>query len=219
MIMKRNRTGFSSLLLASFGLVFLTGCSMEEPGHLSLEKARVTQEKIYEKVMLGDADEGYLKALAAHYRKAGSGPVDLTVLYDPQSKTSTAMKASRDSARIVSDLRNYGVQNIDATILPVKDHGDESEILLSYQAYEAQGPENCETMPGYDDNELNIEEGYKLGCTVETLYAKQIARPKDMAGQATNDPHTDGRRSSNIVDGYRTGEPNDTLEGLTATDE
>lgn len=206
----------SRVLLIGACAGMIGACSMREPGNVTLSKARVSSEKIYDEVMLSQADEGYFKALGNHYRKSGDGPVDVTVVYDPKSKTSTAMKANRDAARIVSNLNGEGVRDVRTNILPVMGHGDESEILISYQAYTAQAPEKCTTMPGYKNNELNITEEYETGCTIETLLAKQIARPKDMAGQEA-DSTSDGRRAAVIVDGYRAGEPNDALEGLTTT--
>jgi len=73
-------------------------------------------------------------------------------------------------------------------------------------------------MTGIDNRDINVEEAYKLGCSTETLFARQIARPKDLKGQGTTDANTDGRRSANIVEGYRTGVQNESLGGERASE-
>jgi type IV pilus biogenesis protein CpaD/CtpE len=60
------------------------------------------------------------------------------------------------------------------------------------------------------------DENYRFGCTLDTVVARQV-RPKDLAGRGGDDVMNDGRRNANIVERYRTGEPNKALEGESAS--
>ena len=52
---------------------------------------------------------------------------------------------------------------------------------------------------------------------IETMIAKQVARPKDLLGQENTDTYTEGRSAANIVEGYRYGAKNEKLDGESAS--
>lgn len=203
------------LLLAFTAL--LPGCDLYEEGHLSENRLQVVEDRYVEKVPVSALSESSLSALGEHYNRHGDGPVDLTMVYDPQSRSNTAMHASTELARLTKALRVQGIRNVNGNILPVADAGDEPQAIISFTSYDARPPENCPVMHGIEDTTVDNNPDYKFGCSVDTVFAKQIARPKDLAGQARNDGDTDGRRASNIVEGYRTGQPNEPLGGESAT--
>jgi len=207
-------TVFLYLALAAF---VLSGCSMNQETYLSQSKASVQEDEHFERMPVEAADGEVLGALARHFNRYGGGAMELTVVYDPKAGRDRAMRASQDVARITKDLRDAGVENINPSILPVKGQGAVSELLVSYDYYTAHAPDDCDVMTGYKNNEIEIEDEYKYGCTIETVFAKQISRPKDMAGSTGSD-RTDGRRASNIVERYRSGAPNEALEGLSASE-
>lgn len=195
--------------------LLLSGC-LAEPTKLSQNKVQVQQEKFTDNVAVASLNDAAIKGLADHYRRHGDGPLDLTVTYDPKSKSSGAMRASDEAARLAGSMRGYGINNVRANIVPVHNSGGDMRALMSYMAYDALAPKDCSLMAGVDNRDISVEEDYKLGCSTETLFARQIARPKDLKGQGSGDT-TDGRRSANIVEGYRTGVPNDSLGGESAT--
>lgn len=200
--------------------MFLAGCSLSSPDHFSPSRMQVQEEKFSESVSVSQFDESKVAELAAHFAKHGEGPVELTVTYDPASRKATAMHARNEAERIAYLLRKNGVEQVKADILPVVDSGDEMKAMFSYTFYSALPPADCEMMPGVTGRAIEAQEDYRLGCTVDTLFARQIARPKDLNGQEmAADSVTDGRRASNIVDRYRTGTPNETLEGESASDQ
>jgi len=221
MSMKNNKLVMTVpyTMLALIALcMLLTGC-LYEPSSVSKNRIQVEQEEFRDKVSVASLNDSALKGLATHYRRHGDGPLNLTVTYDPKAKTANAMHAGDQIGRLVERLSFEGVSNVDANILPVKDQGGEMQALISYTAYNALAPKDCGVLPGMRDTEADIDEEYKLGCSVDTLFAKQIARPKDLKGLGTASDVTDGRRLSNKLEVYRSGVPNEPLEGQTASEE
>ena len=198
-------------------VMVLTGCDLHEETTLSQNRVQVQEEHFSDKMPVSSLNDAALRGLASHYTKHGDGPLALTVTYDPKSKTGNAMHASDAAAKLVSGLRTKGVSNVQANILPVKDSGSEMQALVSYTSYNALAPKDCSLMDGYENTNINNDEDYRLGCTIDTVFAKQIARPKDLKGN-TNSGITDGRRMANSVESYRTGIPNEPLGGETASE-
>ena len=214
--MKRVLVLSASVLV---GGLMLQGCEqiVHSETAFSHSKLQVEESAFFEDVTVDKMDAGYIAALAKHYSAEGDGSVDLSVTYDPQSKTNTAMHASNHIARISEAFRKNGV-DVNTTILPVKGSGNVSRALVSYDTYAVKVPDDCEMMDGMEDRNVDPDEDYKLGCTRDALFAKQIANPKDLTGRSVDNQTSDGRRAANIVDRYRTGEPNAALEGETVSE-
>lgn len=212
------------LLMIGFGFTLsaLGGCEaiVHSETKLTNNRVQVEESKLFEDIPVTELDDAYIAALSKHYSRYGDGGVDLSITYDPHSKTNSAMKASDTLARVSKTFERNGVDLASANILPVQGSSNVARALISYQSYNAAAPVDCENlMPGMEHRNIEAEEDYKLGCTVETVFARQIARPKDLQGQAQESLTSDGRRASNIVDGYRTGIPNESLEGESSTGE
>lgn len=215
----RIRAGFP-VFCALAASALLAGCGLSAPDHFTESRVQVQQEKLSAALPVSQFDEAKVAEMAKHFAKSGEGPVELTVTYDPYSRKATAMNARNEARRISALLRKNGVEDIRADILPVVDSGDEMNAMFSYTYYSALPPADCEMLPGVTSRTVDAEADYELGCTVDTLFARQVARPKDLAGQGVQaDSVTDGRRASNIVDRYRTGTPNEALDGETASEQ
>lgn len=197
--------------------LFLAGCEMHAPTTLNTEKMQVRQEPYFLDVPAHQADEGVAESVAHHYTRHADGPLRLSVTYDPKNYRNTAMAATQKAADLARVLRKNGVGMVETDILPVSGQGDESQVLISYDSYTAHAPSGCTTMPGTENTLIEPEEGYKLGCTIQTMMAKQIARPKDLEGQGAPGLNTDGRSATNIVDIVRSGEENRELGGESAS--
>ena len=207
----------ASVLMSGF---LLQGCEkiVYEPSHFSQSKMQIQQEEIHDNVAVDKMDEQYIAALSHHYNKEGDGDVELSVTYDPMSKTNTAMHANNHVSRISREFRKNGVMNINAMILPVKGQGETGRALVSYNAYALKAPDDCYAMGGFEDRNTDPDKNYKYGCTRDAVYAQQIARPRDLMRDKTKIETSDGRRASNIVETYRTGAQNEPLEGETASE-
>lgn len=205
------------VLIALMAPVLLPGCALEEPDHFTPNKVRVQEEKVSHNFSAAELNAGAVAALAEDYRRYGDGPIDLTITYDAKAR-SGAMKASDEAVRLSGLLRKNGVRDVKTAIMPVHQSGTEMRVLVGYNGYAALAPKDCTMMTGLETRTVNVEEDYKLGCSTQTLFARQVARPKDLKGQGAADPTTDGRRSANIVEVYRTGAPNEPLDGENASE-
>ncbi len=203
-------------ILALTSVVFAGACSLDSPTKITDKRVQVEHERFVEDTTVEDFDSHEVAALAQHYARHGSGPLDLTVTYDPQSSTATAMNASAKAAKLADDLRANGVDNVKTNILPVKS-SHVSKVLITYDGFNALAPDDCEMISGYHNRGTDADPDYEMGCSVDTLFAKQIARPKDLYGQADTNTTSDGRRASNITEIYRTGAPSAELSGENAS--
>lgn len=209
-----------TLMAAILTPALISGCSLHEETKLTQNRIQVQQNHFVTEVPTHTLDTKAVAGLAAHYDRHGDGPIDLNVTYDPQSAYNTAMKASEEAGRIAKIFRNEGIKTVQPGITPVQQQGDESVSIISYTSYDALAPKDCGTMAGYNPGtKIEADPEYKLGCTIDTVFARQIARPKDLMGQGRSDRTSDGRRASNISDVYRSGQQNEALKGETSTGE
>lgn len=198
--------------------MLLTGCELHAPSTLTTNRVQVEEKQFNETVAVDELNDAALNSIADHYRKHGDGPLDLTITYDPKSRSSNAMHANDAAARLAKSLRQRGVGDVSASIVPVKDSGSVMTAMVSYTGYNALAPKDCGLLSGYENEAVEVEEQYRLGCTMDTLFARQIARPKDLKGQSGDLPTTDGRRASNILETYRSGVGNEPLDGESASE-
>lgn len=222
-LVKMFKTGSCKMLTLAGALLAVSlasGCSMHEETKLTQNRVQVKQEHFTEEIPTRLLDQTVLAGLAARYERHGDGPVQISVTYDPGSRTNTAMKAGDEAGRIARTLKAEGLRaDIRPEILPVRDQGEDSMTLISYASYDALAPKDCETLlAGYNPGtKVEAEEAYKLGCTIDTLFARQLARPKDLMGQGQDSRTSEGRRAANIGDFYRSGQPNEPLKGQSAS--
>ena len=202
------------VLLVSLALV---GCDTYSETKVSQNRVQLEQTEFSETLNVKDLDEHAIATVARDYERYGDGVVQLTVLYDPSSKEATAAVAGSEAGRLSAALRKNGIAALETVILPVKEYGDEMHALIEYTAYNALPPRDCTQISGLESTKVETDPDYKLGCSVETVFAKQIARPKDLRGQGL-DGRTDGQRTANIVDVYRAGTPNESLGGEAASE-
>tara|TARA_R110002095_G_scaffold90802_1_gene79188 strand:+ start:8042 stop:8728 length:687 start_codon:yes stop_codon:yes gene_type:complete len=209
------------------GLAFMSlsvggcmGVDLYEPPTINESRIQVEEETFFQDVAVDDVDDAYLGMLARHYTKHGGSPMDLIITYDPRSYRNTAMKATDMAASIAGSLRGYGVSKVNAGVMPIKSQGDEARLLVTYDSYNARPPEGCDNnMPGMNKSPLEHDERYKLGCSIDTLVARQVSKPSDLLGRGKTETKSDGRPISNIIDLYRVGTPNTSLDGEKASDE
>lgn len=199
-------------------VLVLSACEMYAESAISERRVQVREEKLTDHVATSRATDGYVAGVAHQYSQSGSGPMDLTITYDPQSKSNTAMHANDEAVRLSQAFRKQGVKDVVTSILPVREQGSESTLIVSYTSYQAAPPANCGVMTGFDGPVLEHDPSYKLGCTVDTVFARQIANPSDLLGDAEAPAYSDGRPGINVIEYQRAGVFNKPLKGETATD-
>ncbi len=149
-------------------------------------------------------DEDAFDAIGRDYWRYGDSPVRVTVAYNRDK--GEGEKASQEAARLADGLRRNGVKEIDVDILPTQ--ADEMLGLITYDSVTAHKPRGCGEMPGYDSGQSNVQnaEDYEFGCQIETMVAKQIMRPKDLAGQVRGQENVDGSsRGYSFIEPLRRG--------------
>ena len=218
----KGKNPMKSLLnigVAFISLGALSGCNMYMPSMITENRVQVSEEKVTHDVLVMDIDDKFMGSLARHYTKHSGSPMNVVVTYDPKSRSNTAMQASNKASSIVGVLHDYGVTDINASILPIKSQGSLSHLLVSYNSFNAHAPKGCDVvMPGMDGY-IESDKDYKLGCSTKTMIARQVAKPSHLLGRGATGDATSGRSATNIVDGYLSGAQNDQLEGLSASDE
>jgi len=200
----------------------LGGCmDLYEPPSVNDKLIQVKEEAFLQDVPVADVDEGYIRNLAHHYNRYGASTMDLLVTYDPHSKDNTAMNATNTVGDIAQELRVvYDVVNVKAGIMPVASQNEAPRLLISYDSFSAHAPQGCDgMMPGLDGRPSENDSRYKLGCSIATLKARQVARPADLLGRDAVYQTTEGRSAANIVDSHRSGAEKEALTGQSASEE
>lgn len=203
-------------ILTVLALNMLAACTQSTPSMMNQARVELARETSVEQIPLDKVNDKNLSILAEQYRKYGSGPLDITITYDPRSKSYTAMSAVRTLKEVQSTLKKKGVTNLTGETVPVPE--GKPSMMVSYDAVTAQAPSGCTPMPGLEINETGRFIGdYKFGCGVETAFAKQIARPSDLEGKSEMGPRP-ARREAIIVDDYAAGVPRQPLETVERND-
>lgn len=210
------------ILLAVSAALVLSGCSVQSETWVNQAgRAQVSEDQFTDSFETAKLDAGVLHAIGSYYERFGNGPMSVVVSYDPQSRINTFPKAERALVAIQNGLAKNGVHDLNGALSAVKGSGDISTTLVSFPALTASAPQGCGTMPGYADpsqdipNDTNIKPPYGYGCTIETLLAKQIARPSDLMGKQGFETNGDGRRAERILStrGYYADTENKKLDG------
>ena len=214
-------------LLASVSLI--SACNLNEPSWTNTQRVEVHEEGFTDTYATSDLNDSMLRAIGVNYYRYGNGPMDVAVSYDPQSGTNNEAQAKQEAKRIQDELSRNGVRNIRVTTTAAEKTGERSSTLISFPALTAKAPESCGMMPGYGSiTDLpDTASGpapsnrYNIGCTVESLMAKQVVRPGDLLGRPGFETNADARRQEAVIwqRGYYGNKSFDPLQGETATDD
>lgn len=203
-------------LFAVFLSFLLVACTQSTPSMMNVSPVEVAKETVVEQIALEDMNDSTLAQLANHYRKNGQGPLELTMTYDPKARDFTAMGAVNELKKVSHALKYKGVNNMVTQTLAVSE--GKPSLMVSYDMIMAYAPSDCTPMPGLDNNLTGRDIGdYKFGCAVESMLARQIARPADLEGNATLGKR-DARRESVVIEEYSAGVPRQPLEGIERED-
>lgn len=200
-----------------FTLPFLLmACTQTTPSMMNVAPVELSRETVVEQIVVEDINDTMLAQIANHHRKSSDSALELTMTYDPTSRSFTAMSAVNELKRISTALRYKGVRNMVTQTLAVPE--GKPSLMVSYDIVMAHAPSGCDPMPGLDNNQTSRFLGeYKFGCGVESMIARQIARPADLEGNATLGVR-DARRDGNVIEGYSAGVPREPLDGIERED-
>lgn len=197
--------------------VTLGGCTLDSPTTFSQKRAEVVAQPFHYEFETALVDTAALETIGRAYHRYGAGPLDLTVTYNPSAaRGNTAMTATENAARIARVLARMGAETVRTDIMPVMG-AEISMAHFDFSGTVARAPEGCTTFEDVDDSAHENYRDYVLGCGTETYVARQISQPSDLLGRAETDTE-DGRRLGNVISGsYRSGVPNESLDGEMAS--
>lgn len=187
-------------------------CTQTTPSMMNESRIQVVEESIIDQIEYDQVDQAVITRMAQYYLKNATGPLDLTLTYNPKSKYFGRSKANNELSKLVSALRKKGVNSITTDVMPVPNASP--LLIINYESATALAPADCGRTPGLNDYQTGRFIGdYKFGCGVETMFAKQIADPTDLYGNSQLGTR-DARREANVVETYRTGQPSAPIEGV-----
>lgn len=197
---------------------YLSACDLHIEPNLNTHKLQVEEHLAEYSYDLADLTETKLYNIAHQYSRHGKDTLSLTVTYDPRSTKFNARQAKQALRRAENILKKSGVKRLDGDILPVNMPDYRPQVMIAYISQLAKVHEECSLMPGFEDNILNYDDEYKMGCTTQSLIARQVARPGDLIGRGAGTPQTGAARSAGILGAYRSGAPAEELSGETASE-
>ena len=203
------------LLLALGFALTLPACSqsMYTAGTLTPTRAQVAEEQYYHKIHTSELAGLNRHALIDHHAEYGEGAAHIIGFYDPKAGNQKEVRAKVNC--LSNSFRKAGA-DVYNELLPLS---GQSNLAVSYNYVTAKGPRDCTTMAGYAHTDIGNNGDYRMGCTVETLIARQVSNPRDLLGQEHDDVLSDGRSAASIVNTYRQGAQNEPLGGFQASDE
>ncbi len=200
------------LALAAISALSLGGCAkIDMPSKMTTQKIALESDNHSQTYKVASLNAVQFDEMGDHFRRYGNSQAEVIVSYDPYSKKNTAMKATDHLHRITAELGKRGVSNIKGSILAADYSGDDPEMIIGYSSVSAQPPEGCGMIPGSDTMRAELDFDYELGCSVQTMVSRQVARPADLAGRSPDSAHGDARRAGVVVEPYRAGRPNPAL--------
>lgn len=194
-----------SYITLSLACFLIAACTQATPSMVNTSMPELRSETHMEQIPADKVDDLSVAILAQQYSRFGIGPLELTMTYDPKSKTYTAMKALHTLKQVEDKLATKGLTNVKMDTLAVE--GQKPSLMVMYPSTHAQAPSDCGAMPGLNDNVTGREivKPYKFGCGVETMLAKQIYRPADLQGVGGEVMGmNEGRRISSVMETYHT---------------
>lgn len=207
----------SGLMVLSMG-AGLGGCSKDYmQSNITESKIRVEQNKSVQEIPVAQIHTAMLDQMALNYVRNGGDTIDLTLTYNPENSGNPDLVARQKAFEIADYMESRQNITVKPYTIPVKNSA-EMIAVFSAMNYTAHPPEGCDVMSGFNDKSHNIQDDYQYGCTVQTVIARQIARPKDLLGTARDANTTDGRAVVNSLQEMRAGVVNEMLEGQTATE-
>lgn len=199
------KTGYPLLILTGLCLT-ISACTQTTPSMMNENRAELVDSTTVDQLPVTEVSDAYIEAITKDYNRYGEGPMELTVSYDPKSKSYTAMKAVNDLAQIKNKLAQKGLHNVKTSTMP--SDGAKPQLMVTYDTVTAQAPSSCAPMPGMKGYKTSrfIDDRYRFGCGIETQMARQIYRPADLKG--TSEMATaDGRKATNVAEYSRVVSP------------
>lgn len=159
-----------------------------------------------------------LDGIINDYKVNGDGgPLRLVMAYTEKDNADRA-DAERRGRIYKETFAAQGVPGVDVDYVPVQDKQLRNHAVLSYTALQALPPEDCRSMTGYHGADtLEDVSTYSFGCETKSALSQMIVRPADLVG-SSGLPDSESRRQGALVERFMSGQPNERMEGLGASE-
>ncbi len=201
-----------TLILCS--VLLLSACSMTPETWVNTDRVEIHNDQFTDTFELSTLNDNTLRAIAGVYERYGDGPM----------RVGLTSRNKNDASRITKTLKKYGVRDV-MVEREMPERGAKEMAIISFPAITARAPEKCGMMPGADGITTLPDSGqgkgpYGFGCTVETMLARQVHKPRDLLGRPGFETNSDGARTETVVSrrGYYDDKSNEPLKGETASD-
>ncbi len=200
------------MMLLFIPLMGVSACTQTTPSMMNSAPMTVSEETIIDQIPYADVNSATISRMADYYLNNSTGPLGLTLTYDPNSTKFTKSKASHEMSHLTQALRKKGVDSTTTNIMPMPN--SVAMLIINYDMAVANAPADCGDTPGLYDNQTGRFIGeYKFGCGVETMFAKQISNPTDLYGNSEMGV-AGARRAAIVVEGHAAGVRNEPLAGV-----
>ncbi len=211
------RSGRETLLLVATSVLLLTACDMSLPSQVNVRQIQVKETMRAEKLDAFHMDPARVNIIADHYLRNGRGPMRMTMAYQA-GEPLKEIEMQKQARLYQKAFEQKGVSNIVVDYVPMADAAYVGTAVVSYPALTALPPKDCGRLTGYQGvGNLDDMKQYKVGCDTQAAMSRMIARPADLMGTAGT-PDGDSRRQGGVVEKYKTGEPNERIDGINASD-
>lgn len=205
--------------------LFCAGCSsiaesvLDTPSNISQDRVELHSGLWTQTLPAGDLNDTSITTISGEYLRYGASPLVLDLAYPKGGKTESSF-AYQQVTSLANRFRDQGLENVSIRLSPVDpDSPAAGAVTIAYAVQTAHAPLSCGTMAGLDGRAPKEDPNYKFGCSIETMLARQIARPADLSGRTGLPGEGDAERQANVTTPYRIGEPNEPLGGESASGE
>lgn len=195
-------------------VLLLAACDVSTPSQVSVRQLQLKEEIKTQTLDAWHPDPGMINIISDAYIRNGRGPISLTLSHLP----SDASAIRQQGAIYKRFFEKHGVNNLKIDYVAMDSPDNAGKAVVAYRALAAHPPEGCGRIPGHQGSDnLQTMEQYTVGCETQAAFARQIARPADLMGNAGT-PDEDSKRLGTMADPYRSGVRNPKMEGMNASE-
>jgi pilus biogenesis lipoprotein CpaD len=196
--------------------VLLAGCDVTVPSQVRTGDIRLSEQVKTQTMSVHHVDHERIGMIADDYAHKGRGDMALVVSY-LKGHPRNEIEAETRGRALRKAFADAGVKQLRVDYAPVTDEAYAGQAVVSYTALTALPPADCGSITGHNGADtLERMEKYQLGCTNKEYLSKMIVNPEDLLGRS-GVPDGDSRRQGTVVEKYKSGTPNEKLDGMNAS--
>jgi len=207
------------LTVIFFATLWVSACNLSNKSSLDVSQIRVREQYVTRAFDLYKFNNNTAKMVANDAMKHNLGDVVLNVSYLKGNQDNKALMLMEGKS-IRNRIEKNGVPSVRLELVPVESDNNIGKLIVYYKTRVALPPKDCTTILGSNGalglHDANNKE-YKVGCNSKMVFSKMIADPNDLLGNESYG-EVSSRRAGATVEDFKSGEPNEKIEGLNASD-